>query len=594
MARRLALWFIALLTAAPLAGFVVMREIPGWDPVFSAPTQHFWIVSAAALLSGAIGTALALSVQSVRSTRTVYLALGFIAIALIFATHGLGTPGLLVPAGEYPYAVIISAGLSQTVGAIFIALSVAPRSWPGARFVQRHGSSILAVALVVLFAYVASMIWYPKFWEFVPRTKPWDTVLASMTVSLLAFSAWRYWRAWQLTELPGQLAMVCALAFLAEAQVSTYYGQLWHLSWWLYHGLLLAAFCTLIAGWAVEAYRARSLVVFSRALELRDSLDRVRGTTATELEALEAAVEAKDSYTAHHMGRVAEYVEGIAVEMGLSAEQVEICVTAGRIHDVGKIAVPDAVLFKPGRLTPAEFETMKHHAARGEHIARTSRVLKHVAAVVRAHHERYGGGGYPDGLRGEAIPLEARIVAVADTFDALTSTRVYRPLRPWNDAVAELRRVAGTQLDPDCVEAFVRWLDKTGQLERGLEQAARLSGLFQPPSPCHDAGPDNRPRHREPDGDAYPGARLVVIEQHEDSRKAVDERRDRQRGGDAGPDLVRCHGSKAAYLPTRSNFGSRFSTKERTPSVKSGRLRLASWRRCVSSIDGPSSMFRWR
>jgi HD-GYP domain-containing protein (c-di-GMP phosphodiesterase class II) len=171
------------------------------------------------------------------------------------------------------------------------------------------------------------------------------------------------------------------------------------------------------------------------------------------------------------MGRVAEYSEAIARGLGLSEEQIATAVTAGRIHDVGKITVPDAVLLKPGRLTPQEFDTMKHHAARGEHNANSSAALKHVARVIRAHHERYGGGGYPDGLRGDAIPLEARIVAVADTFDALTSSRVYRPMRPWGDAVDELRRVAGTQLDPDCVEAFIGWLEATGQLERGAEAA---------------------------------------------------------------------------------------------------------------------------
>lgn len=465
-------WLLAGVVAAPLAAFLVMEARPGWDPALMNPRAHFWIVSVAALLSGAIGTALALSVESVRSTRTVYLALGFIAVALIFATHGLGTPGMIVPAGEYPYAVIISAGLSQTVGAMFIALSVAPTSWPGGRLVQQHSTKILGGALVLLLAYLCSMVWTPEFWDFVPRTKPWDTVLAATTVTLLAFAAWRYWRSWQLTELPGQLAMVCALGFLAEAQISTYYGNLWHLSWWMYHTLLLAAFCALICGWAIEAYRAKSLIVFSRAIELRDSLDGVTSTSADNLEALEAAVEAKDSYTRHHMGRVAEYCEAIAVEMGLSDERIEVCVTAGRIHDVGKITVPDAVLLKPGRLTDSEFETMKHHAARGAHIANSSRVLRHVAQVVRAHHERFGGGGYPDGLRGEQIPLEARIVAVADTFDALTSTRVYRPLRPWREAVAELRRVSGTQLDPECVAAFVRWLEKSGQIERGSEQAA--------------------------------------------------------------------------------------------------------------------------
>ncbi len=221
MASRLAHWVLAIAMLAPLAAFALMRAVPSLDPRFVEPEGHFWIVSVTALIAGCIGTALALSVQSVRSTRTVYLALGFIAVALIFATHGLGTPGFIVSRDELPYAVIISAGLSQTVGAIFIALSVAPTTWPGARFVQAHPTRILGAALVVLFAYLATMVWTPEFWSFVPRTRPWDTILASSTITLLCFSAWRYWRAWRLTELPGALAMVCALIFLAEAQVST-------------------------------------------------------------------------------------------------------------------------------------------------------------------------------------------------------------------------------------------------------------------------------------------------------------------------------------------------------------------------------------
>ena len=464
--------FIVAAVASPMVAFLLMRLLPGWDPQLMQPTAHFWVVSATTVISGCIGTALALSVQSVRSTRTVYLALGFIAVALIFATHGLGTPGFLVPAGEYPRAVIISAGLSQTVGAVFIALSVMPTSWPGAKLVTAHATGIFSVALLALFAYVTTMVFSPQLWGFIPTSRPWDTVLAGATVTLLGLAAWRYYRSWRLTELPGQLAMVCALGLLADAQLSMYYGQLWHLSWWLYHSLLLAAFCALLAGWAIEASRAKSLIVFSRAVELRDSLDALHSTAAEQLEALEAVVEAKDSYTRHHMGRVAEYAEAIARGLGLPEEQVQVAVTAGRIHDVGKIAVPDAVLLKPGKLTEREFETMKHHAARGEHIAASAPVLRHVAKVVRAHHERYAGGGYPDGIKGESIPLEARIIAVADTFDALTSTRIYRPLKPWGAAVAELQRVAGTQLDPRCVHVFVAWLAETGQLENGSEQPA--------------------------------------------------------------------------------------------------------------------------
>ncbi|MGE5595572.1 MAG: HD-GYP domain-containing protein, partial [Hyphomicrobiales bacterium] len=117
-------------------------------------------------------------------------------------------------------------------------------------------------------------------------------------------------------------------------------------------------------------------------------------------------------------------------------------------------------LLKPGKLTNEEFEQMKHHAARGEMIARQSRVLTEVALVVRAHHECFAGGGYPYGIAGERIPLAARFVAVADTFYALTSPRVYRRERPLAEAIAELRRVAGTQLDPRCVEAFLAWLGR--------------------------------------------------------------------------------------------------------------------------------------
>src|SRR6185369_16628675 len=165
-----------------------------------------------------------------------------------------------------------------------------------------------------------------------------------------------------------------------------------------------------------------------------------------------------------HMGRVAEYAGAIARTLGLPDETVEVVETAGRVHDIGKIAVPDAVLTKPGRLTLEEFDQIKNHCQKGEHITRRTQVLAHVAAVVRAHHERFGGGGYPDGLHGEDIPLAARIVAVADTFDALTSSRVYRARRSFGEAVAELWRVRGSQLDPLCVEAFVAWLVKTGQL----------------------------------------------------------------------------------------------------------------------------------
>ena len=472
LAKRAMYGTVLLALAAPLLLFVAMENVSGWNPVWAEPTLHFWIVSGCTVLSACIGTALALSVQSVRTTRTVFLALGFVAVAMIFATHGLSTPGFIVPGTQYPYAVVISAGLSELVGALFIFLSVLPATTPGARWVRDHGAHLMVVAFALLLAYVGTMMFKPDWWGFVPTTHPWDTIFASATMLMLGYSALRYLSAWRLTHLPGQFAMVCALVLLAESQVSMYYGVVWAASWWLYHVLMLAAFVTLIVGWVVEAARAKSLVVFSRAIELRDELNRATVATPEALARLEAAIASKDEYTRHHMTRVAAYAVAIAREMRLDEATTRMTEVTGLLHDIGKIRVPDAVLMKPGPLTDDEYAVMKEHAAWGEHITRQSKVLSHVSRAVGAHHEKFSGNGYPNKLVKNDIPIEARIVAVADTYDALTTNRVYRPKRSVAEAVVEMRRVSGTQLDPQCVEAFIAWLEKTGRFERGADSLA--------------------------------------------------------------------------------------------------------------------------
>ncbi|GAB4320637.1 MAG: hypothetical protein Kow0010_00540 [Dehalococcoidia bacterium] len=461
----------ALAVVSPMIAFVAMRSVDGWDPAIMTPAGHFYVVSAAAMASATIGVSLLVGVSSLRQTRTVFLALGFVAIALIFATHGLGTPGFIVPAGpRYLAPVSISPALSSMAGALFVAVSALPtRALP--RRLDGWSLWMVAGTVALLAGYVVVSLARPQTWDWLAGRDSWQSWLAAATLMLLAFSAWRYWQAWQLTRFPGQAAMVVALALLGQAQLSMHYGQPWHLSWWLYHVLLLAAFVVLLGGWGMEARRAKSLVLFSRALALRDQLDRVQLTRPESLAALEEAMDYKDTHTREHMGRVAAYAAAIARELGCDDDTVALAETAGRIHDIGKIAVPDAVLFKPGALTEREFAQMKGHTERGAHIARKSEALAPVADIVRAHHERWDGRGYPDGRRGDDIPLAARIVAVADTFDALTSPRAYRAARTVDQAVAELHRVAGSQLDPVCVAAFLAWLEREGR-QAVFERAA--------------------------------------------------------------------------------------------------------------------------
>lgn len=169
---------------------------------------------------------------------------------------------------------------------------------------------------------------------------------------------------------------------------------------------------------------------------------------------LTMALEAKDPYTEGHSVRVAAYSEAIGKQLGLPPTTLDMIHRSCLLHDIGKIAVDETILSKKGHLNPLEREKMDMHVVIGESILRPIALLHPLLPGVRHHHERFDGLGHPDGLRGEEIPIEARIMAVADAFDAMTSNRPYREPVPEEEALSELRRAAGTQFDPRVVAAF--------------------------------------------------------------------------------------------------------------------------------------------
>ncbi len=193
------------------------------------------------------------------------------------------------------------------------------------------------------------------------------------------------------------------------------------------------------------------------ALRTKAAIDRLESTQGV-LVALANAVEAKDPSTEHHCDRLAGLAVGLARSVGLDAGTVEAIGYGAALHDVGKIGVEEAVLRKPGPLSDPEWAEMRRHPEIGARIVAPLRLGGLVGPIVRAHHERWDGAGYPDGLRREQIPLGARIVALVDAFDAMTHDRPYRRALPAEAALAEIRRGAGHQFDPELSAIFLdRW-----------------------------------------------------------------------------------------------------------------------------------------
>ncbi len=198
----------------------------------------------------------------------------------------------------------------------------------------------------------------------------------------------------------------------------------------------------------------------SVAIEHVRQQEALRNMTFETVLALAESIESRDPYTGGHCKRLVAYAELLAREAGLTGADLETVRFGAALHDSGKVGVPDAVLKKTGPLTPEEWAEMRLHPYIGGQLCKRVSFLRHIYPVVYHHHERYDGTGYPDGLKGDEIPLAARIVTIADAYDAMTSERPYRGAANHEYAVAELRRCAGTQFDPELVELFIRALER--------------------------------------------------------------------------------------------------------------------------------------
>lgn len=226
-------------------------------------------------------------------------------------------------------------------------------------------------------------------------------------------------------------------------------------------GLLLAVSLTPADYTAGEFKRISALALQAAAsIENARLYDQLKDTFRATVQSLAESLEKRDPYTGGHTRRVMEYSLAIGRALHLSAADLSCLEMTAMLHDIGKIGVKDDILRKPGKLTDEEFQEIRRHVTYGEEILEKIKSLTEIIPGVKYHHERFDGRGYPDGLKGLHIHQFARIIAVADTFDAMTTDRPYRKAMPWPEAFAELERHAGTQFDPDIVDVFLKIHDE--------------------------------------------------------------------------------------------------------------------------------------
>ncbi|WP_217593377.1 HD-GYP domain-containing protein [Cohnella sp. GbtcB17] len=436
----------------PYAAFVILSRNPAWDGLFVLPNAHFYIVSSVALLALVVAVFVAVAGRRVRNIKVSFLALSFVSLSVLFMVHGLSTPSILLGVTTLPK---ISAPLSVIFATLWLWLSSWRSDHPLIRFLSCRERVLLPLWTALLALAGAIALLRPEIVGFIRLDiYPLNSSATMFVIAVNIVTGYRYYRSYLYSRFPLELAIVYATAWLIAAQLIMTQGDVWRSSWWLYHFLLLAAMLVVLTGLYRQYASKRSLAGAIKGLFTTDPVERITNALQPSVRALMLATESKDPYTAGHNFRVTLYALKIAEQLQLRPEQLRALVGGTIVHDVGKIETPDAVLNKPGRLTPEERTIIEEHPVRGYEMCRNLGFMEEELGIIRSHHEKWNGEGYPDRLAGEKIPRMARIVAVADVYDALTSNRAYRRAMSHEDAMAILNASKGTHFEPACVEAW--------------------------------------------------------------------------------------------------------------------------------------------
>ena len=470
-----------LLIGISLGAFFMIHEMPHLHARLEHPVGHFYIVSIVSLLAMLVSTAVGVAGIKLRNVNITFLSVGFISLAGLFMLHGLSTPGFIVEEGRALSA--LSGRLSVSVAAAWVFLSALPTDMAFVGWLSRvqrplvpAWSGILAVVVLLAVACAERLeSLLPD-----PASYPWLPV--GVTAAFCLFAMYRYRKLYVMTRFPIHLGIVYSSSLLIVSTIIMVYGTVWEASWWLYHVTLFGSMLCMVVGVVAQYIGQPSVAGLFKTLFRPDPRGLIDSSISPSVRSLIAQTENKDAYTAGHNYRVAMYALRLAEHMGVQPRMLRALAQGGIVHDVGKLFIPDEILNKPGKLTPEERAVIELHPVHGYNLCKQLGFMTEELEIIRSHHERWDGTGYPDRLKGETIPLLARIAAVADVYDALTSSRAYRSAMRHEDAMKIIAQESGKQFDPRCVDAWLALAEDDPEFFRAMHGKAAAAKTVAVPA----------------------------------------------------------------------------------------------------------------
>lgn len=437
----------AALATAIAAGVLFGFGNEALSGTWASSSLAFWLVTVAAGLCVPLALAVLVVGWKQATAELAVIGASLSALSVWSLAHGLSHPGYLVmQQGPTEVAALVAL---PAAFAVLLPATLGDRSI--AQFVARHwrGWSVGAVVSAVLGA--SAVLALPAVILVPAPGRALRVASALLALGGAAVVAARHYRLYVIGRRRASLAAAVSVVYLSAAGAVGLLARPSSVAWWVAHGLDVAALVAASVSALVAYRRQADVAAIVAPVVNRDPLLALDLGLAPEVHAFVAALHKKDEITRDHVVRVGELAMRLGVRAGLSPSRLRAVGLAALLHDIGKLVIPSSIVAKPDRLTDEEFSVMKTHCERGAALLEASAVLRSVAPLVRAHHERPDGVGYPDGLAGEVLTMDMAIVSVCDAWDAMTNDRQYREGMTLERASDILRSGAGTQWRADVV-----------------------------------------------------------------------------------------------------------------------------------------------